>query len=493
MDVQIVLDTPRSSYTNLDIISGRVLLRVANSSNVSSVVVKLEGESKTRLMATRVTGQGTEKQRPVLEVHKVVFPSHQLQEETWDQGSYTLLPGQHEWPFKFKLPFNNTCSATNSLNTNVSFAGLRLEVAKQPERHVKNTLPPTLTGFPGEAEIRYYVKVTVHRPKFYQENPRAYVNFNLFPIEPPRPALTGNETYARRQRQFLPFEGLPPQKKGLFSRSNSTTPTLPSGDPPRFSVDARLPNPAILTCSNDLPLRVIVKQLSERAESVYLQMLQVELIGYTHIRAHDIARTESNSWIITSTSNMGVLIGSSSDVAGTETTLSKEYWYGRPLPNTVAPSFETCNIRRDYELEVRVGISYGSPQGKPQQIVLPLRLPVQIFSGIAPPPALLAAMANAHSGIHSVPPPPFPPRPASFPSKQSTEAQSPVQRLSLDTQAHQQQGTSQTPQPYEDAPPSYEDAIAQDMPPVDGPRSDYAPPPAEPDVELSRSEKTGWV
>ncbi|KAL9086908.1 MAG: hypothetical protein Q9165_006914 [Trypethelium subeluteriae] len=30
---------------------------------------------------------------------------------------------------------------------------------------------------------------------------------------------------------------------------------------------------------------------------------------------------------------------------------------------------------------------------------------------------------------------------------------------------------------YEDAPPSYEDVIAQDLPPIDGPRRDYAPPP----------------
>lgn len=31
---------------------------------------------------------------------------------------------------------------------------------------------------------------------------------------------------------------------------------------------------------------------------------------------------------------------------------------------------------------------------------------------------------------------------------------------------------------YDDAPPSYEDAIAADMPPIDGPRPDYRPPPA---------------
>ena len=27
-----------------------------------------------------------------------------------------------------------------------------------------------MTGLPGEAEIRYYVKVTVQRPAFYKEN-----------------------------------------------------------------------------------------------------------------------------------------------------------------------------------------------------------------------------------------------------------------------------------------------------------------------------------
>jgi hypothetical protein len=37
---------------------------------------------------------------------------------------------------------------------------------------VKQTLPPSLNGFPGEAEIRYFVKVTVNRPQFYKENPR---------------------------------------------------------------------------------------------------------------------------------------------------------------------------------------------------------------------------------------------------------------------------------------------------------------------------------
>ena len=47
-----------------------------------------------------------------------------------------------------------------------------MEVSKPPTIHVKKILPPTLGGFPGEAEIRYYVKATVARPSMFQENAR---------------------------------------------------------------------------------------------------------------------------------------------------------------------------------------------------------------------------------------------------------------------------------------------------------------------------------
>lgn len=57
--------------------------------------------------------------------------------------------------------------------TNLNISGLKVEMAKQANRHVKRTLPPSLTGFPGVAEIKYYVKATVVRPQFYKENLRA--------------------------------------------------------------------------------------------------------------------------------------------------------------------------------------------------------------------------------------------------------------------------------------------------------------------------------
>ncbi|KAF9691888.1 hypothetical protein EKO04_010130 [Ascochyta lentis] len=483
MLVSITLDHPHEHYTNLDVIQGRVFLRVPNPTNISSIVVKLEGESKTRLLAP-IHPSRPDKQRPVLEVHKVlyktevVWPANMRPEDllTNNKTGFTMNAGNFEYPFQFKIPLNTSCHAQQSTApiSNISFANTIPEFAKAPTQHVKSTLPPSLTGFPGEAEIRYFVKVTVSRPSLFKENPRAVANFTLLPIEPPRTERADGEAYARRQHQFL--ENAPSvaagKKPGLFERKSSTmsVPSSPtSGPPPRVVLDARLPNPAILTANQDLPLRLLMKSMSPRTKNVYMQMLQIELIGYTRVRAHEVVRTESNSWILCSFSNMAIPLGSPTDPVETEVPVNPEYWSGKPLPNTVPPTFQTCNLSRFYELEVRVGIGYGSyKQGEDQLVVLPLRLPVKVYSGIAPPKALLEAAltgeANKMANL-GVPPP------------QGQRPHTPT------TPSHAGSSTSPsaTVRPQSDSfeapPPTYEEAVGQDLPPINGYRGTYQPPP----------------
>ena len=55
------------------------------------------------------------------------------------------------------------------------------------------------------------------------------------------------------------------------------------------------------------------------------------------------------------------------------------------------------------------------------------------------------------------------------------------------------QPVPQPPPDYAEAPPSYEDAIANDLPPVDAPRPEYVPPPSGDDHMLRQDEKKGWV
>lgn len=227
-----------------------------------------------------------------------------------------------------------------------------------------------------------------------------------------------------------------------------------------------------------------------------MSMLQIELIGYTHVRAHDLKRSESGSWVIMSQSNMNLALGEPSDPVGKEWKVPSRYWENIPLPNTVAPSFDTCNLSRTYELEVRVGFSHGSgiASVKPELIVLPLRLAVKVYSGIAPPPALLQRMAASHIHIpagaqfpatalspgSNVPlyPPPTPMTPS------YAHQQTPVPPGGT-TSSHFQPSSPRPPQPPggddEEAPPSYEDAMADEIAPVDGPRRDYSVPAPETD------------
>ena len=51
----------------------------------------------------------------------------------------------------------------------------------------------------------------------------------------------------------------------------------------------------------------------------------------------------------------------------------------------------------------------------------------------------------------------------------------------------------QQPPMYSEAPPSYEDAVATHLQPMDVRRPDYAPPAAAEDDVLRRDEKRGWV
>ncbi|KAI1914852.1 hypothetical protein LOZ12_004069 [Ophidiomyces ophidiicola] len=458
MSARVFLDKPHAHFTNLDFITGRVVLSLPVETAVTLVVVKLEGESRTRLVAPKHPhNERSDKKRTEIESHKLLyktvtlFPTPEMRPLVAPSTYYTLSPGTYEYPFHFKFPFNNDC-INNVLASNLNMAGIRLEVARDTNRHLKKTLPPSLFGFPGEAEIRYFVKVTVVRPQFYKENYRGFADFKFLPIEPPRTKEADKETFARRQHQFSRFPNIQ-EEKGFFRKTSVKS--QDTSTPPKFSVDARLPSPAIITCNEPLPLRVLVKKLEEFSETLYLQLFQIELIGYTHLRAHDLSRKQSSSWVITSRSNLNVPLGSADNPVGKEWKIDSRMWNQIPLPNSVAPSFDTCNISRSYELEVRVGISRGlNGSIKSDLVVLPLRIAVQVYSGVAPPPALLEAMGMPSElpGVSTHSRPPQPPRPSAPPYTSPPPAEN-----------------------YEDAPPSYEDAMAESLGPVDGPRREYNP------------------
>ena len=92
-------------------------------------------------------------------------------------------------------------------------------------------------------------------------------------------------------------------------------------------------------------------------------------------------------------------------------------------------------------------------------------MPVKVYSGIAPPQALLDAIAAAASQ-----PTPSKPTGKTVPDTNSRPTMPPRPSGAPDAA---QSGTT-----YDDAPPSYEDAMADNLSPVDGPRREYHPPDA---------------
>lgn len=111
-------------------------------------------------------------------------------------------------------------------------------------------------------------------------------------------------------------------------------------------------------------------------------------------------------------------------------------------------------------------------------------MPVQVYSGISPPQQLLDQMAHRPSAQQTpyissnLRPPGTTNIPVSGPSRPPGQTQQPSD--------HIEPSPSDIP---DVAPPSYEDAMADDLAPVDGPRRDYAQQTSQP--TLGGSEKGG--
>lgn len=477
MSVRIALTNPPEFYTNLDTISGKIILGINRPEQVAAIIVKLEGESKTALGAPSIAHDGypqpTTRRRTsatdphhaqvIHENHKVLYKVQQVfPDESIPAYSVPVMlnPGAHEWKFNFRLPFNNACGDPNAMAKIGGLAGaggfagpslfgmggIRLmDGSKQLfYKHVTKTLPPSFTGFPRQAEIRYYIKVTIQRPGLFKENWRHQVGFKFMPIEPPRPQPTNQEAYARRPFAFRPKSpglgspSLPKNAKRhtMFGRRASSANFMTNGSlsadeeqPPSVEISARLPHPSVLTCNQPVPLRLIAKKLADTRAECYLVSLQIDLVGNTTVRCQDLINYEPSRWVVVSKSNLAIpLQKGPDDVVGAEAEVNSVIWDNQPLPNTVMPSFATCNLKRSYALEIKLGVSWGKPPGatsaipdeRPyvshrasmlnlrkskgkeqmpnlaQTIFLPLHFSaVQVFSGLTPPESLAQAALKA--------------------------------------------------------------------------------------------------
>ena len=510
MSIRIALDNRPEFYTNLDIVSGRIILGLNRPEQVGSIVVKLEGESVTALESNHqfersapgfynAVGSGqhgglTTENHKILYKIQQVFPDEYHASSSSPYGSYPLLQGEHVFPFKFRMPINNACSDSVAMSQFASLGGppglgsgtglfgiggVRfMDGSKQLFlRHVTRTLPPSLTGFPMAAEVRYYIKVTVQRPGFLKENWRYQIGFKFLPLEPPRPKRTGQEAFAQRPFTFRPKSPVTPDKKralfGKFSEKGKKPPVLTSDEesslPPSIEMSARLPYPMVLTCNQPVPLRLVARRINDNMDPVYLVAFQMDLIGITEVRCHNLVDKRISRWIIAQKSDLMVPLNPAEDGIS-EMVIPDSLWKNVPLPNTVAPSFNSCNLSRRYEVDIKLGLCWGKPKSFPQPptVYLPLHFAkLEVFSGVVPPAALVEASLNSRarprpsSASAAAGTPQLPPRRA---SAANGTVQRPVQRPIQDPLYPPQLVPGQAEAPYDDAPPSYDEAVADGVP-----------------------------
>jgi len=350
-------------------------------------------------------------------MQQVVWPDKRLREtkaaNATSSSHFTLQAGSYTFPFRLRLPVNNSCQPPPGAMSrqNFHFTNNAIATVTHPENHVKQTLPPSLGGI-NDAYIRYFVKVTVNRPSFFSRNHRHIVPFVFCPIEPPRPPPQNNQVFVRKKHTLA--LSAKQQDPGFLAGLFKKTPL--SGNGGTIIFEARLPNPPIVVPTEPIPLTLLVKRDSGSEGVVYIRSVRILLGMTTFIAAQGFRRElgyvlpilTSGNLNLTLPANKNEIVINPADLIQQSSQKSK----GVSLPDTVPPSFRTCNIARKYTLLLELGLS-AHHLAPPETIRL--NFDIQVFSGFKPPPELLAA---SHP---SEPPPPQPQPQSQAPDSKTAE------------------------------------------------------------------------
>lgn len=115
-DVKVEIDRSSTdgTFTNHDIIRGKVTLVVTKAITLNWIQVKLEGISSTQLNIPRQQSNGKRdkdrKDKIIRDQHKVlydtqiVFPPDNVRQVS-QAKDFTLAPGNYSYAFEFKIPF----------------------------------------------------------------------------------------------------------------------------------------------------------------------------------------------------------------------------------------------------------------------------------------------------------------------------------------------------------------------------------------------------
>jgi hypothetical protein len=248
---------------------------------------------------------------------------------------------------------------------------------------------------------RYFVKVTVNRHSFFSRNLRHTVPFVFCPVEPPRPPQKG-QMFVRKKHTLAP----PPKasEPGFWSALFGIPPANLTGNGGIVTFEARLPNPPLIVPTEPIPISLILRRDAGSQGIVYIRSIQIMLGITTFIAAQGFRRELGYLQPIFNATNLNITLPSKlQEITINPAELLQQGHASKPLalPDTIPPSFRTCNIDRKYALVLQMGVAAAS-NASPEMIQLVCN--VQVFSGFKPPPELIPTTRHSHP-----PPPPTQP------------------------------------------------------------------------------------
>ncbi|PYH76999.1 hypothetical protein BO82DRAFT_406608 [Aspergillus uvarum CBS 121591] len=362
MESQVELDKREPTYTNNDCVSGRLILNLDSPVDISQITVTLLGRSISRMEGS----SHTECHQLIQEAQQIFPPCGQLDQDT--SRFRTLGPKQYTFPFSVAFPTVSGCykaHSTKSLEKH-SQTESALPVRGQETPHLLRRLPPCTGDRSTPAEIAYAVEANIYIGGFLKQSIKQSRQIFFCPTSsppPPRQSLARHRAVIIRCHQ---------------SNNVTTAQEVTAAIATTYHVSIELMCGAYLHLGQRLPIRVQITKVNAADHDLILNDFQAMIVEETEVRAAGQVRVQRVSRILRTVSNLRMFVCLAETPVGTAVNIPDDFWGGQLLPTAITPTFETCNVRRSYKLEVRLG--FNSRPSKVQTRILEVHFPVHIVA-----------------------------------------------------------------------------------------------------------------
>ena len=93
------------------------------------------------------------------------------------------------------------------------------------------------------------------------------------------------------------------------------------------------------------------------------------LVETTQVKVQGTTESSTSTWIVQSMANINYPIGLADALTDTTVSLRDVIWANNRLPPEVTSSFEVCNIKRTYKLNLRLAFLVGESKVNTEKIL----------------------------------------------------------------------------------------------------------------------------